>query len=534
MSPVEIPEIEENRTFNILTSIWIVPLIALIISAALLYKHYSQLGSEIKIDFPSSDGLVPQESVIKFRDVAIGKITRIELQQNGDGVTIVARMNKEAEPYLNSSTRFWIVKPQVDYSGIRGLDTLLHGAYIAMYAPEKGELKTHFKGLQKPFRSENEGRIFHLHTKKLGNIHIGAPVYYRDLAAGSIEDISLSSDKINAEITVFIKNQYAKLINSSTKFWHQDLVDINMENGRLGLDMAPLTSVLLGSINFESKFDKDYPSVASNHIFRLYDRYADTVREVVGGSDSEPVYLRLVFEGRVKGLYEGIKIRYQGFDAGEIERVSIRYNPQSSSMRAETFGTLDASVFRSREHNGTYNLKKAVEKGLRAELSRSNPLFGELFVSLDYPSDESNVSKKWTEANGFVEFPTKKEVNRETLSKLENLLDSFSELASESRKPLKELLAKLNKSADSLNELMNKKSFKNLTDDLNGGELDKAIVELRKTLRETKALMRGYSRNSLFGKKLETMLKEVGKTSEETKRLIQKLNKKPNALIFGD
>ncbi len=546
MSPVEVPEIEENRTFNILTSIWIVPLIALVISAALLYKYYSQLGSEIKIDFPSSDGLVPQESVIKFRDVAIGKITRIELQKDGEGVTVVARMNKEAELYLNSSARFWIVKPQVDYSGIRGLDTLIHGAYIAMYSPRKGKLKTHFKGLQKPFRSKDDGKIFHLRTKKLGNIHTGAPVYYRNMEAGSIEEIKLSSDNIHVDVAVFIKKDYAKLINTTTKFWHQDLVDINMENGRLGLDMAPLTSVLLGSINFESKFDKNYPSPAPSHTFRLYDSYADTVREVVGGANDKALDARFVFEGKVKGLHEGVKIRYQGFDVGEVERVNIIYDSKIKAMRAEAFGAVDTSVFRSKEHNGTYNLAKAVANGLRAELSSSNPLFGELYISLVYPDKEGNITGKLISVNGIVDFPTKREVRNEVLSRLETLLNSLSQLASESKKPLKELLAKLNKSADSLNELMSKDSFKNLTDDLNktmgsinsftdsGGELDKAIKELRKTLKATKSLMNGYSRNSLFGKKLETMLKEVGKTSEETKRLIEKLNKKPNSLIFGD
>jgi paraquat-inducible protein B len=544
--PAQTPDFEENQSFNLLTSIWIVPIIALIISAGLVYNYYSQLGSEIKLDFLNSYGLMPNESTIRFRDVVVGKITKIELQKDGEGVTVLARMSKEAEPYLTSSAKFWIVKPQVDYSGVKGLDTLIHGAYIEMHSPNKGKLRTHFRGLEKPYREKDQGMIVHLRTKKIGNIHKGAPVYYHNLQSGNIEDIKLSADRVSIDITVFINKKYAKMVNYSTKFWHQDLVAVNMENGRLGLNLAPLTSVLLGSINFDSKFDLNYPVPPSNYIFKLYDRYTDSIREIVGGTSEEPRHYRFIFAGKVNGLHEGVQIRYQGLKLGELDKVNIMYDPKNRSMKAETYGWIDSSVFRSKDHNGTYNLENAISKGLRAELQSSNPFFGELYIALDYPSKEENATQGLVAANGVVDFPTKRDVSNEVLSKLESLLNSFSDLANDTKQPLKDLLVKLNKSADNLNALMGKDSFKNLTDDLNstlgtinsftqnGGELDKAIVELRKTLKTTKSVMKGYSSGSLFGKKLEAMLKEVGKTSEETKRLIEKINKKPNSLIFGD
>jgi paraquat-inducible protein B len=44
MGSVPDPQIEESRAVHFLTSIWIVPLIALIVSAALVYRHFSNLG----------------------------------------------------------------------------------------------------------------------------------------------------------------------------------------------------------------------------------------------------------------------------------------------------------------------------------------------------------------------------------------------------------------------------------------------------------------------------------------------------------
>jgi len=47
----DIPQIEESNKFNFITSIWIVPFIALIIAGWLGYKHFSERGPEIKIIF---------------------------------------------------------------------------------------------------------------------------------------------------------------------------------------------------------------------------------------------------------------------------------------------------------------------------------------------------------------------------------------------------------------------------------------------------------------------------------------------------
>jgi paraquat-inducible protein B len=65
-------------------------------------------------------------------------------------------------------------------------------------------------------------------------------------------------------------------------------------------------------------------------------------------------------------------------------------------------------------------------------------------------------------------------------------------------------------------------------------KLNDAISELGKTLKTTKRVLNGYRSNSLFGKRVTEMLKEINKSSEETKRLLRKMNKKPNSLIFGD
>jgi len=107
----EIPQIEESSKFNLITSIWIVPFIALIIAGWLAYQYFSELGPEIKIIFPENEGLHAGQSQIKYRNVPIGTVKKIVLQKKGEGVTVIARMEKSATPYLNTNAKFWIVKP---------------------------------------------------------------------------------------------------------------------------------------------------------------------------------------------------------------------------------------------------------------------------------------------------------------------------------------------------------------------------------------------------------------------------------------
>jgi len=543
---IDRPQFEENRTFNLFTSIWIVPLIALIVSAWLVYQHFASLGSEIRIDFANSGNLIAGESVIKFRNIPVGRVIRIELQEGGDGVTVVARMNKEAEPYLNRTTRFWIVKPQVDYSGVRGLDTILHGAYIVMHAERKGKLHTEFKGSEKPIRTKDEGELFYLDAPKVDNVYVGAAVYYHDIQVGSIDRIDLSPDQQSVKITIFIKKAYTHLVNVTSKFWYQDLFSIRMNGDTVGFDLAPLTSILLGGISFESKLDGDYPKPDPQHLFHLYGSRSEAIPQRIGIGVEQPTQFRFRFSGRISGLGEGTSIRYQGFKVGEINEATIRFNPKEHTMEAETIGTIDTSVFATSEKNGMTNLKQAIREGLHAELKSDNPLISTLYIHLTYAKDANVTAKALREEKGMLVFPTKLMVNKAVLSHLDSLLVSLTALTDDNRKPLHDLLLKLKTSAEHLNTLMAKPSFQNLTDDLNStlgnlqgwmgkdGGIDKALKELEDTLKATRKIMKGYDANSLFGRKLEAMLKEVGKTSEETKRFIERLNKKPNALIFGD
>jgi len=168
--PTQRPTIEESSKFNLLTSIWIVPFIALIIAGWLAYQYFSELGPEIRIIFPTNEGLNAGQSQIKYRNVPIGTVTKIVLQKDGEGVAVIARMEKNATPYLNTNAKFWIVKPEVGISGVSGLETLISGTYINMSSTKGGEYKKSFQGLTQTYRFDEEG--MHLRAIMSKKVHL--------------------------------------------------------------------------------------------------------------------------------------------------------------------------------------------------------------------------------------------------------------------------------------------------------------------------------------------------------------------------
>jgi len=567
------PIIDDSRGFNIFTSIWIVPLIALIISGWLVYQHFSKLGPEIRIVFATSAGLEAGKSVIKYRNVTIGKVTRIEIQEGGDGVVMIARMNKESSNFINETTKFWVVKPTVDYSGVSGLETLISGSYIAMYAEESKSYKETFEGLKTPYRNLNSGEYFLLHSNKSSNIRTSTPVNYRNVQVGQVEHIVLSPDGKSVDMVLFVQKEYAHLVNTTTKFWAQSLASIGLNGNRLDIELAPLISYLaFGGITFESKFDKEYPKAEPDYFFRLYSSHHEAEIKKIGEGveDIRPFVFK--FQGKISGLKSGASIRYQGFDVGEVKKVDLHYDSKDYTMKAAVLGDIDVSIFTDNNKSGFKNLQLAVEDGMRAKLVSANPLLNMLYIDLvfnknaapvalldnpnegmPFPVSQMHQSSLLDELSTFVTKLNALKINelltsstkliddtakplQATLIQLEQTIASFKSLADKSTEPLSDMMSAITDTSKSLSNTLGgidgitgEKSMKEIPKKLN-----KAIEELGKTLKTTKRVLRGYRSNSLFGKRVTAMLKEINQSSEETKRLLRKLNKKPNSAIFGD
>ena len=536
------PVIANPRSrFNLFTSIWIVPFVAAIIALWLAYEHYSKLGPEIKIEFKNSGGLVAGQSVIKFRDVPVGKVTRIEINNKKEGVIVYARINKDAKDFLNETTKFWVVKPEVDYSGVKGLDTLLSGSYIYMYAKKGKKAKREFVGLDAPYIDINSGYYYVIESEFPVKVKEKTPVYFKGVKVGEIDSFELNTATKNLILVVRIFNKYGNLVNSSSKFWVQSLMDLKLAENKLEVNIAPLPILLLGAIAFDTKFDKNYDK-GFNKIFKLYKSATEAKEKKIG--DQKPQYQNVIFNfrGDVSSLEADTPIKYKGFTIGKIDSLNIYYNAILKNFEAECFGRINVSNFSTKAGDGLKNFKSLLQSGMVAKLTKPNFLINRSLVELE----ESNTTTKIVKSKKHNAFVLSTKEYRDTnilLSlksisqkiqdlKLQDTVENLNGVLSSAKEPIKKfdtLIENANKSIKSLNAIIEKKEFKNI-----GSSVNSTLRSFKKSLKTLDGLLQSYGENSLFKEKLESLLKELHDISSTTNSLLFKLNKKPNSLIFGD
>ncbi|MBT8420408.1 MAG: MCE family protein, partial [Gammaproteobacteria bacterium] len=75
------PVVAQETGANTLSPIWIVPLIAAIIGLWLIYQHYTTQGPLITITFNSAEGLEAKRTPIKYLDVKMGRVEKVEIDK---------------------------------------------------------------------------------------------------------------------------------------------------------------------------------------------------------------------------------------------------------------------------------------------------------------------------------------------------------------------------------------------------------------------------------------------------------------------
>src|SRR5262245_19995353 len=113
-----------------ISMVWIIRILAAVIAVGIAVERILTEGPTITIMFKVADGIEAGKTDVKYKDVKIGHVTKVELAKDSDGVEVTAKMSKRAANLLVEGSRFWVVEPRVTVSGISGLGTILAGNYI--------------------------------------------------------------------------------------------------------------------------------------------------------------------------------------------------------------------------------------------------------------------------------------------------------------------------------------------------------------------------------------------------------------------
>lgn len=311
------PHIKAKKTGDVTISpIWILPILALIITGWLVVKVVMESKIPITIEMQHAEGIVVGKTVLKFRGINGGLVTDIDMADDLTHVIVHAEVNRNVEPYLTTESKFWVVRAQISLAGVSGLETVLSGDYIALDPSSKGKAISHFRALESapPTGDDEPGLRVTLQAEKLGSVSEGSQIFYRQIAIGKVRFFRLSKDSKNVHISALIKEQYQHLVNQSTVFWNSGGIRLKGSLSGFEIQTESLSSVLAGGISLFTP-DVSAPAIVQSTIFELHEDY-----DAAGVGVPVNIHFNSGYD-----LESGItKVKYHGIEVGHLDKVEVK------------------------------------------------------------------------------------------------------------------------------------------------------------------------------------------------------------------
>ncbi|WP_207062045.1 intermembrane transport protein PqiB [Motiliproteus sp. SC1-56] len=378
-----------------LSPIWIVPLVATLIGLWLLYDNYLGRGPEIILIMENAEGIEAGKTLIKTRNVEVGRVESVTLDKDHEHARLRARMSPETQPLLVEDSRFWVVKPRIGRQGISGLGTVLSGAFIQLEPGESDAARRRFEVSEQPpvAAPGAEGKRLTLISQQGHSLRVGDPVSYRGFVVGRIEMVTFNPEIRQVRHGIFIEAPYDDLVTTGSRFWSASAFNLSFDTDGLKVSVDSLESLLTGGVTFAvpTGLPAGEP-VAAETTFALYpDR--ETAHE---GTFNRYLEYVLLVEESVSDLKIGAPVRFRGVRIGTVAAVPWHFNdppglfledrriPLLLRIEPQRLGgsrdELDLKAWAQR-------FEEFFTEGLRASLDTDNLLTGALFVNLHFVAE---------------------------------------------------------------------------------------------------------------------------------------------------
>lgn len=516
---------------NRISGVWLIPALALLLGAYMVLHAWWTQGPEIEIEFKTASGLEQGQTRVKYRNVDMGVVDQVRLNENFDGVIASIKLDRQAFSLLREDTRFWVVTARVGLDNISGLDTLLSGAYIQL-APGTGlEGQRRYVGLEQPPLTPTgaPGVRVQLTSERASSISAGDTVLYKGYSVGRVESMEFDAQEREVHYAVFIDAPYHKLVNSSVRFW--DVSGISLSAGADGfkIETGSVDTVLLGGVGFGIP-----PGVAEGDPVEHDTRFKlhESRDDILENPYRQGAHYVVKLNHSIKGLLPGAPVEYRGIPVGRVERVMLRESIGSTAITTDDGSAesipvliyLEPARLQLPDRKASLEtlhqiLTEGVTQGLRASMETGSLLTGAQYIGIDYFANAEEAS-----VDTFLGYPSIPSIDT-GLGQLQQKATSFLETLDSL--PLEETFSKANSAIASLSTSLD--SLEDLLADQSTRELP---AQLEQTLRELSRTVAGLSPESETYRSLNSSLLRLSRTLGNLEALTQTLTEQPNALIL--
>jgi paraquat-inducible protein B len=506
--------------------VWVVPIAAAVIGISLLIRNWENAGPRITISFLSGEGVQVGKTLIKYRDVTVGRVSAVVLSEDHQTVLVTADMSKDAENLLKADTQFWIVRPRIGVGSVSGLDTLLSGVYIGMKTGAATLRELKFAGLENPPALSHgpRGRELQLHAARAGSLAIGAPVYFRQFQVGRVIDENLLPDG-STRVSVFVDAPYDGFVKPVTRFWNASGIDVRLGADGLKVQTESLAAVLAGGVAFDDGPTEVVPAaVGTQGDFTLY----KSETEAMAPPDGDPHYVRMHFAQALRGLDVGAPVEFVGVNIGSVVAVDLGYERQDKSFpvivtarvyphrMGQAYAVLAAQGHTESNETLAEFVGTLVNRGLRAQPRSASLLTGKLYIALDFIPASPRAA--FDASSVPLELPTVNGTFQQLEAGVGRLVKKVNDL------PLEQIAADLHTDLNDLHETLS---------ELHGRVLPSALDSLSALHSTLDSAGRTLDVESPLQRGLSETLSESRSTLQAVRELADYLDRHPEALLRG-
>ncbi|WP_405402290.1 intermembrane transport protein PqiB [Paracoccus sp. Ld10] len=392
--------------------IWIVPIVALIVTLGIAWNAFRDRGSVVEIEFADATGITPGETTLRFREITVGGVEGVKFTDDLSRVVVSVRVDTDVAQYIDADASFWIVRPQVSAQGVTRLDTVLSGAFIEGYwDADVSEPGMRFTGLDRPplIRSDQPGTWITLSMETADGLSEGAPVLFRGVQVGRLENIRLDQGTDRVVVDAFVEAPHDARLTSSTVFWDTSGFSVSLGAQGVALNVNSLSSLLQGGVAFETFVSggtqiepgREFPVQADEGTARIA-RFED--------DDTRLLRVGMLIDDSVEGLSTGADVQFQGLRVGRVTELAVSLTEDELGNTAprqlvtmlispRRMGLLDDAT----AEDALALLTDEVAGGLRARVASAGFLGTTLMVELvDIPDAEPASIDLQAEPNPLI------------------------------------------------------------------------------------------------------------------------------------
>jgi paraquat-inducible protein B len=369
--------------------VWAIPLAALIVVAYLGIRWLATRGTEVTVTFASAEGVTPGDTKVLQNGVEVGHVTKVAITPDGKRVELTLSMSKQAEPALNSASRFWLLGATPSVTDLQSVRAALAGLIVELAPGTGGTPMRHFDGLDSApvVMPDERGTYYQLDATNAG-VQPGALILSDGQKVGVVTDSSFRALG-HFRLRFFMRAPFDKFVRDGATFWRGSPLKVQLTGSGIQTQIAPPSSVLQGSVQFDLPIDaRGHALARPDSVFHLYDDQASAQQ---GPTGPEQRY-DLMIAGAAGDLTAGAPVSLLGYKVGEVRSSHLVYPPGArgpytaatialypAKLDVGLAGGADAATWRAATDRAVSRL---LHQGYRASLTQPIPLVGGHAIAL--------------------------------------------------------------------------------------------------------------------------------------------------------